>query len=154
MSNSLKIVGVVLLSVAVGVVFILGGFRLFVRTIYTQHSCDWANIDNVELHTRVNVPAITHDSCTYRKDINTKIARFDINKVKVDMKDYIRQNKFAALGNNAVGRLDHLLMAEADAGLFSDHSLYLTSGSYKTETWQAMLDSTDARLWVVIRYQD
>ena len=40
------------------------GLKMFTRSIYNQRTCDWANIDNIELHTQIDIPDIlTYDCC-------------------------------------------------------------------------------------------
>ncbi|OJW82042.1 MAG: hypothetical protein BGO69_15705 [Bacteroidetes bacterium 46-16] len=153
MTKTIKIVIIVLAGVLAFGGAALWGLRSFIRYIYDRRDCEAFNIDNIELHTRVDIPEISTYSCVYSKELNTKLAHFDINKDQVDMDRYIRGNHFKQFSNSI--RLDELLVNDIRFGELQDYSdIYYTSGSYHGETWQTLLNKLTGRLWVIIRFKD
>lgn len=153
MTKTVKIFSITLTSVIVLSGLGYFGLRHFTHSVYSQRTCEWANIDNIELHTQVDIPKIITCDCEYRKVENTKMARFDIDKVNVDMDHYIKVNKFKKLNSKDDILYDELLKGEGNsADLVSSSDLYYTKGSSDGETWQTLLDYSTGRLWVTINY--
>ena len=87
-----------LLGITLLVVFIVmlfGGLNLFGRYIYNTQSCERFNIDNIELRTGINIPAITNSDCECKD--NKKLSKFIIDTDKVDLDDYISKNDFTLI---------------------------------------------------------
>ena len=60
-------------------VFVLG-LRSLVISIANQRTCEWANIDNIEINAKINIPSIIDSDCVYLESINTKKAYFEFNQ--------------------------------------------------------------------------
>lgn len=148
-------------AIVLGGLVLLGGMAYFglrgtVRYIIAQRDCSWFIIDNIELHTRINIPDLKGDmDCTYNKEQNAKTARFEINTEDVDMDNYISRNEFRKIQSLADVPLDELLSKEQSLQrAMGSPDLYYTSGAHKGETWQGILDKTTGTLWVLLRYRD
>lgn len=124
------------------------------RLIYAQRTCEWVNIDNIELHTGINIPRIADDDCTYFKAANAKVAYFRIDKERVPIADYVRINRFVPCQPGALPVPDALLGESTAPALPPLQRLHYTTGTRKGETWQALLDTATGGLWVVLRYHD
>jgi hypothetical protein len=149
-----------IVTIALTIIIVLGGLAFFglrqlTRSIYSQRTCDWANIDNIEMHAGVDIPNIKTCDCEYNKGQNTKAARFDLDKGSVDMNRYIKINNFKKLNSTSDISFDELLKKDVNFDqLMSSADLYYTKGSYQGETWQTLLDNSTGRLWVTIKYKD
>jgi len=67
MTKTLKIIIIPLASVIVLCGLCILGIRGFTHLVYSQRSCEWANIDNIELHTHIDIPKIKGCDCEYKK---------------------------------------------------------------------------------------
>lgn len=124
----------------------------FIRAIYNQRTCEWANIDNIEMHTQIDIPKIKTCSCNYNAKKNTKMAQFDLEKNDIVFKKYIKKNNFQKLKSTATISKDSF-KTENGKAFQNTSSLYFTKGTYKTETWQILLDTTSGKLWILINYE-
>lgn len=155
MKKSTKIITIILTIATVfgGLGYL--GLRKFTRSIYSQRTCEWANIDNIELHTEIDIPKIKKCDCEYKKEQNIKMARFDIDERNVDINSYIKANNFKKLNSTADVSFDDILKMETNVKeLMSSPDLFYTKGSYNGETWQTLLENSTGRLWVTIKYKD
>ncbi|MFA5849549.1 MAG: hypothetical protein WC833_06680 [Bacteroidales bacterium] len=119
MTKTVKIITITLASAIVLCGLFVLGFRGFTHLIYSQRGCEWANIDNIELHTHIDIPKIKGCDCEYKKELNTKIARFDIDRSKVDMERYIRINNFKKLLSPDEVQLNELIKSKSNVGELS-----------------------------------
>ena len=72
----LGIVGLLLMALV-----LIIGLRTLVMSIANQRTCEWANIDNIELNARIDVPLIIDSDCEYLNGKNSNsYALFDKNK--------------------------------------------------------------------------
>lgn len=153
MTKTMKMTSITLTSVIVLSGLGYFGLRHFTRSVYSQRTCEWANIDNIELHAKVDIPKIITCDCEYRKEQNTKMARFEIDKGHVDMDHYVKVNNFIKLESKEEIVFDDLLHREENsADLVGSSDLYYTKGNSNGETWQTLLDYSTGRLWVTINY--
>jgi hypothetical protein len=129
------------------------GLNRYIRSIYNQRTCEWANIDNIELHAEIDIPDILNCDCSYKKELNTKMASFDLDMKNLDMKNYIQRNKFKRLIEPSEISFDKLLNIKMDPDdIVHTNEVYYTKGTYKGETWQTLLDNQTGKLWVTIEY--
>jgi hypothetical protein len=154
MKKALKITGLVAACIVAWGLIAYSGLYAFTRLVYHQRTCAWANIDNVELHARLDIPLISSCDCTYDAVDNSKRTVFHIDKERVDLDNYIRQNGFKQLTSNVV--LDSLL--EGEANLARDQgasaAIYYTMGAQGAKNWQALLNKSSGVLLVLIRYAE
>lgn len=148
------------IAIIITVVIVTGGLVMlglygFTRLIYNQRNCTWANIDNIELHAHINIPAITNYDCDYLPVENIKISCFDIDLSKVDINKYIQTNLLTKLPASSDVVFDERLKTKSNFFNVNDSlELYYRIGSYKEESWQILLNSTTGRLCVFIKYKD
>lgn len=98
------------------------------RHIYFRTDCYRFNIDNIELVTDINVPALVDSECSCESGIKESL--FTIDTSRVDLKSYIKKNKFVA-----------------------KDSLYINEGETTFTTWVASVNPRTAALkfWIVYR---
>ena len=58
--------------------------KTLVVSIANQRTCEWANIDNIEINAKINIPSIIDSDCEYLEAINTKKAYFEFNLADFD----------------------------------------------------------------------
>jgi len=123
-----KTIIITLIGVSLTLFLIVGGVVLLNKHIYSQQSCERFNIDNIELRTGINIPTITSSNCSCKK--NHKVSTFVIDTLSVDLKEYIKKNRFSLVENNFINK-----------GVRSDTK------------WKAHLDIKTAVLKVAIEYR-
>ena len=122
------------------------GIHVFARTIGNQRTCRWADVDNIKTQTHINIPKTKGSECKFIKEQNANMAFFDINKDKVNIGEYINQNKFKALETDSLVVFELFLGMDSivNQDVFTD--LYYSKG----ENWQALLNKSTGRLWITI----
>jgi hypothetical protein len=141
----LGIVGLLLLALV-----LIIGLRTLVMSIANQRTCEWANIDNIELNARIDVPSIIDSDCEYLEVINTKKAYFEFDLADFDADRYIEVNKLKRLNSKYF---------EIDFINFNIYSLkfdmlYYKSRNGKNFNSYALFDKNKGQLWVSIQYLD
>jgi len=141
----LGIVGLLLLALV-----LITGLRTLVMSIANQRTCEWANIDNIELNARIDVPSIIDSDCEYLEVINTKKAYFEFDLADFDADRYIEVNKLKRLNSKYF---------EIDFINFNIYSLkfdmlYYKSRNGKNFNSYALFDKNKGQLWVSIQYFD
>lgn len=132
------------------------GLRGFARLIYQQRTCEWANIDNIEMHTDINIPDIIACNCEYTKYTNTKHSQFLVDKKKVNINQYIIKNNFRKLtseSNNILANF-HTTQKDFRSPNLSETAVLYSKQSDQNDKWIALLDSSMGILWVYIEYRD
>ena len=126
------------------------GLRTLVVSIANQRTCEWANIDNIEINAKINIPSIIDSDCVYLESINTKKAYFEFNLADFDSDRYIEDNKLKELDS---------MYPEIDFINFHTDSLkfdvlYYKSKKGKKSKSYALFDKNKGVLWVSIQYFD
>jgi hypothetical protein len=127
------------------------GLKAFVTAIQDQRTCEWANIDNIELHAHVDIPSVSKSDCDYDKEHKTKRAFFTIDKNKVDLDEYIQTNSLKKLSLTAEPEYDRFLKLRKDS--LRSAELYYKNASDR-DRGDVLLDKNTGRLWVTIKYKD
>lgn len=138
------IVGAICLTLFVSLAFL-------VRSIANQRSCEWANIDNVELHAHVNIPPIVDSNCNYDELTNSKQVYFVFNKEKVNADIYIDSNNLNALENLDNIDLNRFLNTQS---LNSNMKFYYKEREHKGEKSFVLFNKSTQELWATIEYRD
>ena len=99
------------------------GFYGFSKVIYNSCGCERFNIDNIELRTGINIPAVKNIECNYNKTTKTKKSSFIIDTEKVNIEDYIQKNK----------------LVKSDS-----ENLYIKSNDKKSHSYKGVLDKKKA----------
>jgi len=141
-------------AILIGGLIILGIYG-FTRLVYNQRNCEWANIDNIEMHAHVDIPEIKNCDCEYLEEENIKLSCFEIEVEKVDMNRFIQKNSLKKLSLPTTVEFDELLKLKSNFNDLKDSSdLYYRVGSQEGESWQILLNNTTGRLCVFIKYKD
>ena len=126
------------------------GLRTLVMSIANQRTCEWANIDNIELNAGIDVPSIIDSDCEYLKAINTKKAYFEFDLADFDADRYIEVNKLKKL-NSKCPEIDFVNL-HTDSLKFD--MLYYKSRNGIKSTSYALFDKNKGQLWISIQYLD
>jgi Na+-transporting NADH:ubiquinone oxidoreductase subunit NqrC len=138
MEKSTKAFVLIVLSVLLVCTIIFSGYRSFVSAIRNQRTCEWANIDNIELYAHIDIPKVTTWECDYQKVVNTKKAHFTIDTKDFDINRYIQLYKFEALPADSQIALDNFLNLQADSIVMAD--IYYKEGFDDGEKWDVLVD--------------
>ena len=93
MSKSRIILMVVAIVVAfIGVAYL--AFNSLTYFMYESRSCSWANIDNIELRTNIDIPKTLDCNCSYSKETDSKTAIFTLDLDSDAILDYAYKNGF------------------------------------------------------------
>ena len=126
------------------------GLRTLVVSIANQRTCEWANIDNIEINAKINIPSIIDSDCVYLESINTKKAYFEFNLADFDSDRYIEDNKLKEL-DSKYPEIDFINF-HTDSLKFD--VLYYKSKKGKKSNSYALFDKNKGVLWVSIQYFD
>ena len=125
--------------------------QLFGRKLYNGRDCEFGNIDNIELHTRTDIPAIKEFDCTYDTILKAKKVVFTLDKNNMKMADYISINNFSKATLKDSLPAKDILTFEKDPDAFKDLStLYYK----KASNYSMILDSEKYKLWVYLAYKE
>lgn len=146
-----------IIIIAAGSIVTLGllalfGFGAFVNSIRSERTCEWANIDNVELHAHIDVPKVTESDCDYEQEKNTKRAFFVIDRNNFNAERYIQLNELKKLHSTSELESGRFINLETSSLISSD--LYHKQSSSNGESYDVLFDKTAATLWVTIKYRD
>ena len=141
----LGIVGLLLMALV-----LIIGLRTLVMSIANQRTCEWANIDNIELNAKVDIPSILDSDCEYLDTINTKKAYFKFDPTHFDSDYYIQVNQLKSLDTKHTG-IDFI-----NFNIYSlkFDMLYYKSRNGKNFNSYALFDKNKGILWVSIQYFD
>lgn len=116
-------------SIAVLAIGAILGFRSLVSHIYNHVDCEQFNIDNIEVRTGIDIPAVTEVECTCNEDKTIKTSTFTLDTDQVDLDRYVSRNKFQAIDG-----------------------YYENTGERKDTKWKAKLDKGSHQLTVTVEY--
>jgi hypothetical protein len=152
-----------LLIVLIGIVTVgFGGLVGCVKLIGNSNSCNWANIDNIELRAHIDIPAIEPGSCICildKEDGNSKTNFFKIRTDAVDMDRYVSRNSFIPVDDTELdlsvfGKLSKIpeITPENSEGYYYNSGY--NPGKGKRTHWLAIVDRNSGDLWVYMKYKD
>ncbi|NMH29401.1 hypothetical protein [Flavobacterium silvaticum] len=147
--TALIALGATAIAVSFGFAGIMG-FRAFTKKIYTNRSCEWANIDHIELRARINIPAIRDCDCNYDDTQKQKTSLFHISTAVVDMDQYVKRNRLK-LNQRAAQKATALF---TDPDLRNAENLYFRSGSSASHDYVLLLNKQTGTLGVRIDYKE
>ena len=127
----MKEVTKVLLVLATIIFFGFTGIKGFTSHIYNRTDCEQMNIDNIELRTGIDIPAVSKVVCEFKTAEQTKVSVFTLDKNQVDLPYYTNRNGFIQKGNQ-----------------------YIKSGERADTKWAASLDATTWELTVSVQYKE
>jgi hypothetical protein len=127
------------------------GLQSFGKKLYDSRDCEWGNIDNIELHTRTDIPATKNTDCSYDTILKAKKVVFTLDKNNMDMQEYISESKFTkAVSKDSLPLKDIRPFENNPIAFATIGDLY-----YKKESHYSMiLDSKSYKLWIYLAYED
>lgn len=125
----MKKILIVFVLVLVIVGLFCGGIQLYGKHIFNSQSCQFYNIDNIELRTGVDIPKVTSTDCTCKD--NTKISKFIIDTEHLDLDRYVNRNGFKLIDD-----------------------LYIKENDNKHSTYKVVFNRKTAELIVNLTYKD
>ncbi len=139
---------VIWIVLAIAVAFIcLGviGVRTFVQAIYDARGCDWANIDNVEMHAKIDIPSVEGCDCNYTVADNVKRAVFTLDNA-TDLETYVREQQL-----KPAAHWPQQLKGMRD--LSANGKLMTRTGKHYDSEYVVALEPASRKLWVHIHYK-
>lgn len=134
--------------------FFMMGCFLLSKKIYREGGCEWANIDHIELHMGIDIPALKDTAvCIYDPRSKTKSVYFVLDKRTVPMQHYISHNHFKKLNAAVYFNFQRFNQFNKDTleKVTTSGNLFFIEGSEKnTNQYKALLDSTTGQLWVAL----
>ena len=103
------------------------GLRAFTTKIYDSRSCEWANIDNIELRAKIDIPAQIDCQCQYDEITETKQAIITLDKKDIPA-DYVTANKLKKLEPYIRIEKRDFILEKNPAPFTSDKKLYYREG--------------------------
>ncbi len=129
--NSKMKEGTKVLLIAATIIFLgFTSIKGFTSHIYNRTDCEQMNIDNIELRTGIDIPAVSKVVCEFKTAEQMKISVFTLDKNQVDLADYTTRNGFIQKGTQ-----------------------YVKSGERADTKWVANLDATTWKLTVYVKYK-
>ncbi len=125
----------------------------FTKTIYDERGCDFGNIDNIELHTNLDIPETVACDCEYFEGMDIKNSVFTLDKSKVNFTDYIVRHKFLPHDSHQSISLDFANLENSTAGFRDRQQLYYRGGESQQATYRMILDTNRARLYIILKYK-
>ena len=126
----MKEVTKVLIVLATIILFGFTSIKSFTNHIYNRTDCEQMNIDNIELRTGIDIPAVSKVICAFKTAKQTKVSVFTLDKNKVDLAYYINRNGLIQKGNK-----------------------YIKLGERADTKWAVSLNSTTWELTVSVQYK-
>ncbi len=130
----------------------MGGCYGLIKLAANSNTCDRFNIDNIEVHSRTNIPAVKSVECHYDAATNIKSNRFELDTKGLDMAQYINRNGFVKTAAPDNRWSSVLARAGKDIQVPETGDFYASSGQYKTESWYFLLDKSTGMLWCALQY--
>ena len=152
MNKKLKITLITLAVIIIVIVGAFQGLKAFVGSIHDQRSCEWANIDNIEMHAKLDIPKVIKSDCNYSEHTNTKMAYFELDSTALNTENYIQANGLTKMDDTS--QVDSQKYLNLDKNFTGDLAFYFRKNSYQLENTYILLDTSSHKLWVTIEYED
>lgn len=124
------------------------GIRAFTTKVMNSRDCEWANIDNIEMRIKVDVPATLDCNCNYVEATDTKTSTFTLDTEDLDFAGYAKKNSFVKMKPGE--KVPEGFFANNEFG--NTESLYYREGATKWEKYKMVLDPKNGKLWVYLKY--
>ncbi len=128
-------------------------FYTFTRTIYDERSCGFANIDNIELHAKLDIPPTIDCECEFLDGMNIKNSVFTFDRGRVNLPDYIAANKFLPHAFNQSIPVDFAGLEKDPRGFKNRDGLYYRGGETSAATYRMLLDISNGKLYIILKYK-
>jgi hypothetical protein len=152
----LRIFLLCVLVLVLGFITLIGTCRGLGWLMYKQRGCGAFQIDNMELHTRTDIPDIYDIDCDYNSTQKLKRVYFTIKKKQVQMTRYISFSEFVPLQSAGDFNMDHFFRLHADSleGRDMHHLFYKEHTKADGEYYKALLDTSTGQVWLNLQYTD
>lgn len=114
-------------GIAINILLFMGGCRVLSKHIFNRQDCDRFNIDNIEMRTGIDIPAIEKASCECGP--GTKDSEFTLALEPNEYDYYLTRNKFELKDD-----------------------LYINEKKDEYTKWSAVLDTSTQNLKVHLDY--
>lgn len=149
--NKTKIVLIVLAIIAAIGCLGFMGFRAFVAKMYNSRSCDWANIDNIEMHARIDIPEIEACDCEYDAVFDAKKVVFTLDK-SLNSAKYVASNNLQPLQGEVPKSIKGFAKREFSP---TTQALYVREGlRHNEERYELLFEPQTKKLYVYLEYLD
>jgi hypothetical protein len=128
------------------------GVNAFCDKVYKSRDCEFANIDNIEMHARIDIPSTTDCACEYNNATSTKKVVFNLEKESLP-EDYIIKNKFVKTDISAIAMADFGFERNS-SHLPTAKSLYYREGKTASDDYKIIFDKDAGKIWVNLKYLD
>lgn len=128
------------------------GIGAFCDKIYKSRDCDFANIDNIEMHARIDIPSTTNCSCEYNDVTRTKRVIFNLEKESLP-ENYVIKNQLVKKDASEIAMVDFGL-EKNPAHFTAGNSLYYREGKTKRDDYKIVFDERAGKIWVNLKYLD
>ena len=134
--------------------FLFFGFKLLVTSIVNQRSCEFANIDNIEVNIGVDIPDIENSQCDYNEMLNIKSVYFKFKDQNVE--EYILNYQFekANIETEFESNYTDFLIGDLDKLIEDINHIYLKKEERKNNSHLAIYNSKTNEFWAIIRFND
>ncbi len=151
--KTLKIISIVIIVIAIPGAALVYGIAEY---IYRTKSCEYMNIDNMELRAQLDIPNITDMQCNYDKPHDTKRVFFRLlDTSPATLNQYISRYGFQKLKSQTELTPSDFLILKADSVNFNHApQLYFRKLSYKGNESKAVLNKQSGQLWINLKYAE
>lgn len=147
MSRGRIVLMVVAIVVAlIGIAYV--GLHSWGYLIYESRSCSWANIDNIELRTNIDIPNTIDCNCSYNTETDSKTAIFTLEMDSITIIKYADKNGFKRIDATH----DFLVFKNLDNNIIVSTFLQKTEIRPNRESYQLLLDPSGKKLYVSLQY--
>lgn len=138
-----------------------GGCAGCVKLIGDSNSCEWFNIDNIELRAHIDIPAVESEicSCILDKEDDSKTNYFKIRTDAVDMDRYVERNSFISVNDADIDLSVFDKLSEKP--VITPENIYgyyynsgYNPGKGKRTHWTVVVDKNRGDLWVHLKYKE
>ena len=148
-------VSLIVVTVLLVLVGLLGlGLYGLARKINKERSCDWGNIDNIEMYSDINIPKVAASNCVYIKEEHVKITCFDLDTSRVDVDRYLKRNPLTPFSSSDSLVFDARLVERSHLLEWVDtgHAFY-KKGENDGASYQVLLNRETGLLCVFLAYK-
>jgi|SRR5690606_3267661 len=134
--------------------FLFFGFKLLVTSIVNQRSCEFANIDNIEVNIGIDIPNIESSQCNYNEVLNIKSVYFKFKEQNSE--EYILKNNFEKANKRTELESNYtdFLIGDLDKLIEDIDYIYLKKEERKNNSHLAIYNSKTNEFWAIIRFND
>lgn len=133
-------------------ILMISGYMVLKTIAYHSCGCGNFNIDNIELRTGIDIPAVTEVSCFEYGLEDIKIADFTLNTEKVNLDYYIKGNDLEFMSSITESNYPLLFEKFINDKNKDNRNYFGASLKLEKHNWEAILDKESGKLWVAIKF--